>query len=504
MNYDLSLLNSQPDMVIRTSDLRVSPYEIERLLEVSIHQEINEHGKLYLKGVLSKSQEDDYAKAPSKGTVIALSTVDSSGEEFILFQGVVMDLNIHVSQETRYIEVHAVSYSYLLDIEKKSRTFQNKKMTYTALAEQVTSSYEGATVIDAVTNGAATEKFIIQYMETDWEFLKRLASHFNTGLICDVKFDTPKYFIGIPKTKLFVLDCGNYSVKKDMQRFNRLSENGVDGLMEHDFIYYEVETNYVFRVGDEVLFQEQTLYVSEITSTAVKGRFVSHIVLTPINGLSQLYIPNTNVIGASFNGHIIEAKNDRVKVSLDIDKGHDPGPPCFFPYSTIYSSQDGSGWYCMPEIGDTVRIYHPDGEDDHAYAISSVHEQVDPALAPQGGEGGNSAGGGVRAAGIAGSYSGMRDDPNVKSLTYGDKEIRLAPEGVYIIMDSSIVTMTEEGVIIMSENDIKFMSDKNIILSAEADVNIVGAAGVDLMCGEATSVMLDRNVQVIGHEVKAN
>ena len=30
-----------------------------------------------------------------------------------------------------------------------------------------------------------------------------------------------------------------------------------------------------------------------------------------------------------------------------------------FPYATVYSTPDGTGWYCMPEIGDAVRLYFP-------------------------------------------------------------------------------------------------------------------------------------------------
>ena len=508
MNYNLNLLNSQPQLSIPISNLLVTPYEIRQLLEVKIQQKINEHGMLYLKGILSNAQEENYAELSTKGTNVALSALDAYGEEYIVFQGVVKDVSIQVAQEIRYIEVHAISYSYLLDVEKKSRSFQNKKNSYTDLAKQVTADYAAADVIDVVTNGVPTNKFIVQHMETDWEFLKRLASHFHTGLICDVRFDVPKYFFGIPEVPALELDNTDYSVKKDMQRFNRLSENGVTGLKEHDFICYEVETKCLMRIADAVMFRKKKLYVSEITSFAHKGLFISRLVLMPKKGLSQLHKKHNNIVGASFGGHILESKNDQVKVTLDIDKGHDPGEPCFFPYSTIYSSQDGSGWYCMPETGDTVRIYCPDGEDDHAYAISSVHEQVDEAELHQRNSGANasggSGGGGMRGSGGAGDYSGQRDDPSVKSLTYGDKEIRLTPEGVYIIMDSAMITLTDEGITMMCENDIAFKSDKNIMLCAEEDVNIVGDSGVEIMCGDTAGILIEENVQVVGQEVHAN
>lgn len=496
MNYSYELLNSHPRFYIPTGNLRIAPYEIEQMLEVVVRHKINEHSTLYLKGILVETNGDKCAELSTKGESVTLSAIDATGEETIVFQGIVKEAEIHIEQNTRHIEVQAISYTYLLDIEKKSRSFQNKKNTYASLFSQVTGAYSMADVIDAASNGAQTGKFIMQHQETDWEFMKRLASHFNTGLIPDARFDSPKYFIGVPETRSAVLDNASYTVKKDITRFRQLSENGVKGLSDQDFICYEVETNHMARVGDEIAFQNKHLHVYEIESVARQGFFINRLLMMPINGFRQMHISNTGVVGASYGGYILESKNDMVKVRLDTDKGHNPGEPCFFPYSTIYSSKDGSGWYCMPETGDTVRIYFPDGEDDHAYAFSSVHESVNTSK--------SGSGGGMRATGAAGSYSGQRDDPKVKSLTYGDKEVRLTPDGVYIIMDSSMITMTPKGITLMSENDIAFKSDKSIYMSAEEDINIIGSESVEIMCGETTGVMIEDNVQVIGQEVKAN
>ncbi|MDR0286952.1 MAG: phage late control D family protein [Clostridiales bacterium] len=504
MNYNISPFNGQPQITVPVANLRVTPYKIEELLAVKIHQKINEHAMLHLKGILVSTQEERYIEFSATGINIALSVVDSSGEDYIIFQGVVKETKIYVERDTHYIEVQAVSYSYLMDVEKKSRSFQNKKMLYTDLIKQVTGDYPDSDVIDTASNGAPTNKFIIQHQTTDWEFVKRLASHFNTGLVCDIRFDSPKYFFGIPVGQTLELDSENYTVKKDMQRFNLLSQNGVDGISEQDFISYEIETNCIVRVGDTIVFQGKKLCVSEITSVADKGIFVSHLVVMPKKGLNQLYIPNSNIVGVSFSGHILESKNDQVKVSLDIDHGYDPGDPCFFPYSTIYSSQSGSGWYCMPETGDTVRIYCPDGEDDHAYAISSVHEQVDPALqhkAPSGSRTGSAGGG---ASGSAGGYSGQRDDPSIKSLVNSaGMEIRLTPDGIYIISDGASITMLKNGIEIQSDNDITFTSQQNIIMDAGLEVNITGDTEVTL-ASESSTVSMTDDVSIVGQEVKAN
>lgn len=497
----MDFLTSQSDISIHFNRLRISPYEIEHLLDLRIEQSFNEHGTLYFKGLLSNEKKDSYVGYTSGNINVALSAAAESGGESVLFQGVVNHVEVGVMQEMYYIEVYAVSYSSLLDITKKSRSFQNKKMTYEKLFRQVTGAYPGADIMDTVSDNAPTNKLIVQHRETDWEFLKRLASHFNTGLVCDTRFDRPVNYVGIPQIQSIKLNCFNYSVKKDMKRFKQLSENGVKDLHENDFIYYEVETDKAAYIGDEVMLQNKKLYIARIISVVNKGVFVNRCTLASEKGLSQIFQYHDRIAGGSFNGHITEVKNDRVKVKLDMDKGHDFGTPCFFPYSTIYSSQDGSGWYCMPEIGDSVRIYFPDGEEDHAYAISSVHEQVDPSLQQQGTQGGAASG----AAGGAGAYSGQRDDPNVKSLRNASgKEIRLTPDGIYIIAEGATITLTDEnGIEIASKNDISFKSEQNIILSAGEDVFIKGTAEVCLR-SESATVAMGENVEIVGQEVKAN
>jgi len=500
MNYNYEELNSRQQTYIPTGDLRVAPFEIEQLHSVEIRQGINEHGTLYLTGLLKDTQTDDDLRATEGGN-IALFALGASEEAYVLFQGIVESVAIVNIHGTRYIEVRAISYSYILDIEKRRRSFQDKNKTYTDLIKQVAGAYGGAAVADVVSNGAPTNKFIMQHEETDWAFLKRLASHFNTGLLCDVRFDKPACYFGVPESGAFKIDDSNYTYKMDLQRFYELSDNGVNGISSDDFIRYEVDTNCVVMIGDSIKFDNTQFYVSEIVATADKELFVSRLALMPKKGLSQPYQPNNGVIGASYSGTILDIRNDQVKIGLGIDAGHDPGTPCWFPYSTIYSSRGGSGWYCMPEKGDSIRIYFPDGEDDHAYAISSVHEQVDDDAGQRGGGGGGGGGGGQ--SGGAGGYSGNRDNPDVKSLTYGDKEIRLTPEGVYIITEGSMITMTEDGIMVSTENDIEFCSDMSIVLNAEEDVNVVGTSGVELDT-ETAALIIEEDIKAIGQEVHAN
>jgi len=495
---------SGTELFIRTGNLRIPPFVLEKLIDVKIEQKINEHSSLYFVGLLADGVGDSYVNLPMEGANIALVSVEDSGEQHTLFQGVVKDAVIRVVQDTYHIEVHALAYSYWLDIEKKSRSFQDKEKSYTDLLKQVMAAYPGGAVIDVATDGIPTNKFIIQHMETDWEFLKRLASQFKTGIVCEPGFDGPKIYFGVPELQSLTLDTFEYSVKKDIDRFKQLSENGVEGLSEHDFIYYVVETPHVTKIGDKIEFLDKSFHVSEMKSVADKGLLINHLTIVANKGLCQPYISHEEIVGASFNGQILEVENDRVKVRLDIDWGHDPGPPCFFPYSTVYSSEDGSGWYCMPEINDTVRLYCPDGEDEHCYVISSVHESVDAAQIPQRGNSGGGSSGGGSSGGGASPGGATRSDPSVKSLRNScGMEIQLTPDGIFICAGDSTITLTEEGIVIASAQDITFQAEQNIVMVAESEIQIVGSTSVELSGGGA-EVMIEGDVEIKGEEVRSN
>lgn len=496
------------DAEITFQNLRIAPYEIKHLLSAEIIQRMNEHGTLYIKALLPKDKNDSYVERCTGESSISLACLQADGSEAVLFQGLVGDIQITNENGVYFMEVSAASYSCKLDIEKRTRIFQQKEMSYEFLMEQVSAGYEKAGVADFASQGAAIGQLLVQYQETDWEFLRRLASHFHTGLVSDVHTAQPWIYFGIPKRSSMALADTEYQVKMDSAKFLQRSGSGISDLTEQDFLSYQVKCKQPVDLGDMVRFNGRSLLVSEIIGRVENGEFIQFLTLTSAKGMSLPYQGNDRIAGCSLNGQIREIKNDQVKVSFDVEEaaGHSSGEPCFFPYSTIYSSKDGSGWYCMPETGDGVRIYFPDEKEDHGYAISSVHEPVDPsvntAMKTEPGEAGGGAGGG----GAGGGYSGQRDDPNVKSLRNKDgKEIRLAPEGIYILADGTYITLLDDGgVAITSDQDITFESKKNIVLYAEQDVNIVGDTGVDISCLETASIKMKDKVEIIGQEVKSN
>ncbi len=90
-------------------------------------------------------------------------------------------------------------------------------------------------------------------------------------------------------------------------------------------------------------------------------------------------LPNASYRSGTFTGTVVNVSGTAVQVALEIDKVS--GNPASFlvPFIPQYSaSPNGSGWYCMPEPGDDVRIYFPSKNEQEAIALSSASNYPAP------------------------------------------------------------------------------------------------------------------------------
>ncbi|GJM69837.1 hypothetical protein HMSSN036_20530 [Paenibacillus macerans] len=262
-----------------------------------------------------------------------------------------------------------------------------------------------------------------------------------------------------------------------MQDFKLKSENGVEDISEQNSISYTVASHRLLELGDAVTFQGRTWYVGRVETKLENGVLSSLYDLKDGKGLRCRTEYPYALAGTSLFGTILDVAKDKVKVKLHIDQDQPVNEAMWFAYSTVYSSPDGSGWYCMPEVGDEVRLYFPDEQEKHAFAASSV--DTDSAN-PQ-----------------------KRSDPAVKSIStkYG-KEIVFKPGAVEIIGGGQLLMrLTDEG-------GIEINSDKKISLSAMEDIEITGGAkiliqgesGIDFIQGN-TSLKVEDEVTFTGGRV---
>ena len=77
--------------------------------------------------------------------------------------------------------LRAVSYLWKMDIEKKSRSFQNLNLTYKEVAQMVIQGYDADMEWNIPDRKLSAP--LIQYQETDYCFLRRMISHLKGGIL---------------------------------------------------------------------------------------------------------------------------------------------------------------------------------------------------------------------------------------------------------------------------------------------------------------------------------
>lgn len=465
--------------VYEYKDITVSGYDFEKIIELKIVREINEHAKLKIRGIISEENEDKYVEEANDKSFINISVNDNENNIKNLFQGIVTDISIDTQNNVRILEIEALSRTYLMDIKKMVRTFQDENYTYMDVINILNNENGNVLAMDNITDDKKIDKLIVQYKETDWELIKRLASHFNAGLIPECQLDGTKYIIGMRKDGIsYSLDEFNYSIKKSIHEYKEKYENGIETLNDMNLISYEITTNKMLNLCEAVNFNGKNLYVYKAIIEICDSEFINKYVLRDEKGMKIQKKYNDKLIGLSLKGNILDTKNDVVKIKLDIDSSQNKDTAKWFPYSTVYSSEDGTGWYCMPEVGDAIRLYFPDNEEKNAYAISSVN--------------------------LKSSNSQKRSDPSVKNIgtKYG-KQLVMKPGAIEIIGGNNLLMrMTDDG-------GIEIKSDKKIILDAQDDIEIKGKAkvsikgdeGVDLTQNSANLAIKD-DVKMTGGKVK--
>jgi hypothetical protein len=470
--------------VIGYNNLQVSPYKLVNLLELKITKKINDHARLHFTGIVPEELKDSYVEMTDTHTQIQINQIDEQSNSTPLFTGMALSIEVKAVRDIYYIEVEAVSHTYRLDVKRQSRSFQNKDMPYSALLQQVASDYPGVDVMDVASKGARIEKFTMQYQETDWQFLKRMASRFHTGLVPASTFDRPKFYFGVPEGgSKGKLEDFHYSVRKKLSDFRNSSENYIQGIDENDFIYYEVETDQVLDIGSRVDFKGKSLFVCE-AYTQMKNSLLKHqYILCSEKGMSQNTLYHQGITGLSIQGRVIDVEKDNVKVHLDIDQEQSAAEAYWFPYSSVYTAEGNTGWYCMPEINDDVRIYFPSQKEEEGIAISSVRKDSE-----------------IREKNKLGN-------PDIKYFrTAAGKEIMLSPEEIVITgKDGEIFIKLNEkdGIQIFSKKNIKMISQEDISMSAGKKIVMSAKEEINMTCKES-NIKMDGNTSITGKEVKTN
>lgn len=436
--------------MITYETLRVkAPIPVYQVLDFSMEQKMDAHAKAFLKvrigeGVLLEELQKNLSKQ---------SVTIFAQEEKPLFAGIIEQ--VYCSEENGYTVLTFIllSGTILLDLEKKSRSFQDIQMTYQEVIKTVLKDTEHSTAIFLEEMCSTPIGYpIIQYLETDWEFIKRLASHFQTSLIPELTRGEPKFWIGKPTTsQTHTVENAEYEAVSDRRFYD---QGGTQkGYERKDFFHIDLFWYEDFTIGEQVLYQGDSFLICG-KKCAIHGEVLQFTyTLAKESFFRYNHFYNQKIAGMSLLGEVLKTKSETVKVHLDIDAVQEVETA--YPYHWVPAT--GNIMYLMPKVGTRVSLYFPDEHEGNARLTSCVRTN----------------------GGMGEKNQAMTHYENRQLLTEHNKNMYLYPEEMGFVgigSDTTSLTIVENdqmGILFQSHKFLQIEAIKSI--SIDANTIFIGA-----------------------------
>ena len=363
--------------------------------EFVLDENINEHQKLEIQLEMDDEQRKNLERIIEKedvGIEIELANVDKDVKRKV-FSGIVDYFEIldYGSYGCRIL-MKAFSKSVLFDRknEKKYRVFQDRNLMFSDIIDEINKDYADKKLEIKYSDIAKKQigSLIVQFDETDWEFLVRLASQLKTGM-----------FVIEQGIILFgIVEMGE--IKKENKYFSDYSL-----VRDYKNLYYKVQSNKVINLGDTVSISENTVE-NEGNDKDFSGNRGNFSVLKTRIFLKDFILKSEFLATDMSSYHIFRKYNEKIKgcrieanvervfedggiAKMEVrfaeglkkivqersneesnDKAYDDYGIKRFPlsYQTFYS-QTNTGFFCTPEVNDTVEVYFPN-EDERFAKVS--------------------------------------------------------------------------------------------------------------------------------------
>ena len=166
-----------------------------------------------------------------------------------------------------------------------------------------------------------------------------------------------------------------FTIERNFNAYRSMA-NQAKPLTDEDVTFYTVRlSDYVCELGEPFNFNGMDLHVYSLSLTLIGSALTVDYVLASKEALSTPKFYNRAIIGLTLDGKVLSMTDDRVKLYLVTDIEEDEPTAHLFKYATGYSAENHTGWYVMPEIGDTVQLYFPTEDEKYAHAASSIRQE---------------------------------------------------------------------------------------------------------------------------------
>ncbi len=367
------------------------PYELQHICEFSFITAYGEHPTVELKAMAEDEVREAMLKEAGAKTPLILK--DEQGT--IIFSGYTANIRFAQEEGIHYLYLKACGATAALDIKKKNRSFFKQGITYADIVKAILSEYPGADMTDNIGLDMPVKYPMIQYKETDWEFLKRLTSLFEATLKAEPAATAPLLELGKSshRTDRFIevknivterrlQECAvDYSNRDDSFSLAK-KDNSPKGMQaKKGIIEYPDEMKYTLQAftlkeyypcGMRLHINGAELQITHMEAYSDMGEVSYDYVARMPHAVKTTYKENPHLKGAYLPGTVTARGANEIALTLDIDEEYEgtgklTGEDCFFTYAI-----ETKGIYCIPEEGAKVDLYFPNNREWEAIATHSI------------------------------------------------------------------------------------------------------------------------------------
>ena len=262
----------------------------------------NDHVTLRLLLLVEEEKIEALIHGIGDGDDIEVYKAEADG---LLYAGKITDAKMEQDRSLHLLQLEAASYTMEWGLAPVSQSFLNLDTTYSQVMDKVLKNQKDAELLDCATKGAVIPDFLLQYEESDWNFLVRLASHFHTFIVPDCRAAHGRAYFGIPDLgEEYVLSDEEFTEIKDMDQYYRLGRE--QKILPQETLKWKVTARQDFCLAQKVRFRGISAIVTRIQYQTVEGELVRTYELSRRKGVLCAPEKNPHIFGMSIPATVKE------------------------------------------------------------------------------------------------------------------------------------------------------------------------------------------------------
>ena len=473
----MELTSSKKENAVALHDIKITGVEFLQIRQIEINHVANEFARARLILQVDDKKGKKFLEQANADKIKISAKINK--KDTVLFQGYISNLSLRTTIDESILTIDLLDAACLLNLKYETCSFQKLTDKYEEVLKTAVKDSGGK--INLKVTDKAIEKMIVRLNETSWQFIKRMASHFNSMVFTDITAEKPLITIGLPESKNSIeIDDAQVTYNFDDETFQFINSNEKllakgTKIISEDFSSVNVNNVYQYlNIADTVKLNKKEYRVKSLRFQLVENLLTANYILVGKTAFFVPIEPQKNISGRVFRAQVKKVEKDKIQAHLiDVDEKYTEGTT-WFPFATAYSSADGSGWYVMPEVDDYVRILFPSIDTSDAFALSSIN------TAP------------------------LKEPKNKSLKAPGGREILLTDKGVEIIAEHQktfIQLDKDKGINIVSAKDIVINADGNVSFDAKGKIQMVSQKEITAQSGQSHMKILSNQIDMGGSNI---